>query len=388
MRVLIVGAGIAGLTLAYSLQKRGHTPLVIEKAPALRDGGYMIDFFGPGYDAAERLGLLPALNRIHYPIDRLSFIDRRGHERFTLAYHGLRGLFNNCHFNFLRADLERLLYTMIEDRVAVRFGTTLAGYSQDADAVRAQFSDGTTATFDLLVGADGIHSSVRALTFGPEAAYIRFLDYVTAAFLLDHSGDLPLARNAFVMMTLPRRQAAVYPIRGDRLATFFLYRTRQVPRSHQPAAVRAALQRVYGDLGWIMPTLLRRSAETDELYYDEVSQIVLPEWSRGRIVLVGDACWCMSLLAGAGASLAMAGPALLAETLPAEGNEVGPALARYEARLRPEIESRQAAGRRMADWFVPATPLRLAVRDTLTRLSLWPGVRDLMKHSFVTASKL
>jgi 2-polyprenyl-6-methoxyphenol hydroxylase-like FAD-dependent oxidoreductase len=190
------------------------------------------------------------------------------------------------------------------------------------------------------------------------------------------------------MMTLPRRQAAVYPIRGDRLATFFLYRTRQVPRSHQPAAVRAALQRVYGDLGWIMPTLLRRSAETDELYYDEVSQIVLPEWSRGRIVLVGDACWCMSLLAGAGASLAMAGPALLAETLPAEGNEVGPALARYEARLRPEIESRQAAGRRMADWFVPATPLRLAVRDTLTRLSLWPGVRDLMKHSFVTASKL
>lgn len=388
MRILIVGAGIAGLTLAYGLQKRGHTLLVIEKAPAIRDGGYMIDFAGAGYDTAERLGLLPALSRIHYPIACLSFVNARGRERFSLSYQGMRKLFDNRHFNFLRGDLEYLLYGLIRDQVAVRCGTTLVGYTQDANQVEAQFSDGTTETFDLLVGADGFHSSVRALTFGPEAPYIRFLDYATVAFLIDHPGHLPITPDAFVTLTTPGRQLAIYPVRGDRLATFFLYRTRQAPRSHGLAAARAALQRVYGDLGWIVPTLLRRSAETTDLYYDAVSQVVLPEWSRGRVVLVGDACACVSLLAGQGAPMAMAGAALLADELPTEGTEVGPALARYEARLRPEVERCQEAGRRVADWFVPATPTRLAIRDAFSRMMLWPGVSTLMRRQFLISSKL
>jgi 2-polyprenyl-6-methoxyphenol hydroxylase-like FAD-dependent oxidoreductase len=223
MKVLICGAGIAGLTLAWCLERLGHEPLVVERAPHLRDEGYMIDFFGSGCDAAERLGILPDLAAIHYPIQRLVFVNASGRERFSVAYLPLRRrLFADRHFNFLRGDLERALYRRFGHRHTIRFGTTVAWFEQKGDAVSVALSDGSEMRVDLLIGADGVHSHVRTLAFGDEQQFARLLGYEMAAFILE--SPLPgVGHDRFVTMTRPQRQVAVYPIRGGRMATFFLH---------------------------------------------------------------------------------------------------------------------------------------------------------------------
>ena len=250
MKVVICGGGIAGLSLAWCLHQRGHAPVVVEKSPGPRAEGYMIDFFGAGYDAAERLGLLPDLERIHYPVGRLVFVDGRGHERFSLSYPLLRRrLFGGRHFNFLRGDLEALLYARVKGKVPMRFGMTVDSFEERAGHVRVRLSDGSSQDVDVLVGADGVHSHVRQLAFGDGAGFERMLGFRTAAFVLDKvPAGLPPLSN-FVTLNVPDRQVAVYPIRDGRLAAFFLHRTRRRcargGRDHRDPPGRAA-RRVRG----------------------------------------------------------------------------------------------------------------------------------------------
>lgn len=386
MRILICGAGIAGLTVAWRLHQLGHAPLIVEQSRGLRSDGYMIDFFGSGFDAAQRLGLLPQLEKIHYPIARLAFLGEQGKKRFSLPYKTLRKrLFDDRHFNFLRGDLERVLYSQIEGRVELRFGTTIDAVSQDSYQVRVKLSNGSSEQCDLLIGADGVHSRVRSLVWGEESQFTRYLGFHTAAFILDRIPEALGSTDAFDTLTVPNQQVAVYPIRGGRLATFFAHRAeRPAGAVCRPVAVDE-LNQVYGNMGWIIPELVEKARDGTDLYFDDVSQIQMPSWSSGRVVLLGDACQCMSLLAGQGASMAMAAAYVLAEEL-GTGFEVDQALQSYERRLRPVVEKQQASGRKMAAWFVPASPFRLMMRDFVMRLSVWPMASLLVKNSFAGAS--
>lgn len=388
MKVLIVGGGIAGLTLAYALHRNGHEPLVVEKSSHLRDEGYMIDFFGPGYDVSERLGLLSDLEEIHYQIPHLTFVDASGKEKFSVAYTNLRkNLFGGRHYNFMRGDLERLLYSRIDGRVPVRFGMSVESFEQDGTQVEAELTDGSTDTFDLLVGADGVHSHVRALAFGDEREFLRPLGYYTAAFVVN---DPDLGENfadAFYTLTVPGRQVAIYPIRGGKLATFFIHKIHQPLTDFSPESVIRELHAAYGDMDWVVPSLLERCGY-GPVYFDEVAQIRLPFWSGGRVVLLGDACQCVSLLAGQGASMAVAGAYVLTEELEASKGDIAGALVRYERRLRPDIEEKQAAGRRMARWFVPDGQVRLAIRETVMRLSAKPPASLMLKRQFAAGKKI
>lgn len=380
LRVLIVGAGIAGLTLAAELARRGHRPLVLERAVSLRDAGYMIDFFGPGYDAAERMGLLPSLAEIHYPIARFAFLGADGTERFALPYPALRRrLFADRHFNFMRGELARVLFERIRDHVDVRFATTITRFALAADGVSAALSDGTEVTADLLVGADGVNSDTRRALFGDDGGELRYMGYDTAAYVIDDPQLRSRLGDAFAMLTADDRQVSAYPIRSGAVATFFLQRRATPFAERSPDAIRRELHRVFGDLDWLVAELLAGCTATCEPYYDAVSQVVLPHWSRGRATLVGDACQCVSLLAGQGASLAMAGAYVLAEEL-SGGGGVDRALARYEARMRPLAERKQAEGRRTASWFIPRGRARAAIRDWALRLSLLPGVAALVRR--------
>lgn len=367
MEVVICGAGIAGLTLAWRLQRLGHHVLVVECSGDLRDSGYMIDFFGPGFDACERLGLLADLAAIHYPVANLVFVDRRGRTRVSLPYPVLRQRwFDGRHFNFMRGDLERLLYRLLKPPI-VRFGVTVDAFDQQDDEVHVRLSDGASMRCDLLVGADGVHSRIRELAFGADSQFVRSLGCRAVAFVSTETSPRLLGDD-FVTVTVPQRQVSVYPVR-DGLATFFLHRIATAePRS--PNACEE-LQRHYADLEWIVPLLIGASERATAAYVGDVEQVVMTEWFRGQVVLLGDACQCVSPLAGQGASLAMFAATVLAEEL-ARATDIAVALAGYQARVQPLAAQRQDAGRRLAGWFLPDTSLRLKFRDMALRASLLP----------------
>ncbi len=341
---------------------------MVEKSPSLRDDGYMIDFFARVTTSAKGWEFWRSLAQIHYPISRLAFLDASGGEKFSVSYPAFRKIFDNRHFNFMRGELGRVLHAEIADTVPIRFGTTIKWLNFEADKVCADFSEGPAETFDLVIGADGVHSRVRQLIFDREESFTRYLGYHTAAFIIDRSTESFGIGNAFYTMTVPRKQVGIYPIRGDRVATFFIHSADQPIRDFSSTAARDELHRVYGELGWIVPELLEQTDHVG-IYFDNVSQIEMPGWSRGRVVLLGDACQCVSLAAGQGASLAMAGAFILADELVQSPENIPLAMVKYEQRLRPEISKKQKAGRRVAKWFVPESNWRLAVRDAVMRLA-------------------
>jgi 2-polyprenyl-6-methoxyphenol hydroxylase-like FAD-dependent oxidoreductase len=369
MNVLVVGAGLAGLSLALCLLRRGHKPLVVERARQLRGEGYMIDFFGSGYDAAERLALLPALERVHYPIESLSFVRASGEVRMAIPYPRMRELLGGRHFNFMRGDLERVLLDALGgEQAPVRFGTTVESFTERSDRVTVRLSSGSIEDVDLLVGADGVHSRTRSLAFGA-GPFVRELGYHAAAFLIEDDALREKLGPTFVTLSVLGKQVSVYPIRGGRVATFWIHRDdRPIPDSSNAAAIRE-LRDVYGSLGWLVPRLLERAERAPSVYFDTVSQVELPHWTRNRVALVGDSCQCVSLLAGQGASMAVGAAYVLAEEFDAHRGDTRAALASYEARIKPAIAKKQKAGRNVARWFVPESSARMAVRDLVLRAS-------------------
>jgi 2-polyprenyl-6-methoxyphenol hydroxylase-like FAD-dependent oxidoreductase len=379
MRILVVGAGIAGLAAALVLSRRSHDVTVIERHNARRPGGYMIDFFGPGYDTAERLGLLPALEAIHCPVSSLRFVDRRGRTTADLPYPRIRAaVFQGRHFNFMRGDLEGVLLDALGNSAHVRFGESPRAIVDEGDGVRVTLEGGKDESFDLVIGADGARSCVRELLFGENATHIRHLGCHSAAFVLD-AAPAGLAPDTFTSLSVAGLTAGAYPIRDGRTATFFAHRSKAALSSRSAKACREELETTYRGCGWIVDSLLDGfPGDGRDLYFDDVFQVELTTaWSKGRAVLIGDACACVSLIAGQGASMAMTGAYVLAEELSRGAGELPAALGRYEARIRPAVEARQRAGRRNARWFLPRTNFGAHARDAMLGALLnspWAGI--------------
>ncbi|GAA3726717.1 FAD-dependent monooxygenase [Salinactinospora qingdaonensis] len=365
MKAVICGAGIAGLSLAWWLEREGWEVTIAEHAPGLHGAGYMIDFYGSGYDAAERMGLLPAVTAAAYRVSGVVYRSPDGTATSTLDYGAFRRMNRDRVASLLRGDLEQLVFEALGEGVDIRFGTSVASVTTSASEVEVGLTDGSVERADVLVGADGIHSRVRELTFGPQQRFLRPLGYHTAAYIATDPKLWQRVGEAFQMVEAPGLQAGCYRVSENRVAAFFAHRA----RAGMPADPRAELRRRYGGLGWVIPRLLEHCPEgPPELYYDLMAQIEMPTWSQNRVVLLGDACYAVSLLAGQGASMAMGGAYVLADELGRAG-DVPSALAAYETRLRPAIAKKQRAGRRTAEWFVPATSGRLLMRRTLLRLA-------------------
>lgn len=381
MRVLVAGAGIAGLTAAECLRRDGHDVVLVEKASRLRDGGYMLDFFGPGFAALERLGLVGDIESIHRPIGKLAMHRSDGKQKLSLRYNRLRKhLFAGHHYNFMRGDLESVLYQRVADRVPIRFGAAVTEVLPLEDGqVSVSLANGQSEVVDLLVGADGVHSTVRELVFGPEQEFLRPLGYRTAAFVIEDRALADKVGNAFRTLTAPGRQVSVYPVRDGVVATQFIHKAGD-PIDRSMAGARRELRRVYGDLGWIVRALLDHANESGDIYYDDVAQIEMTAWNKHSVILLGDACWCVSLLAGQGASLAMAGACALADALAEPTEDIGGALSSFERVVRPQVEHKQEASRKIARWFVPDNRTSLALRDLGLRVSTLPLVRGYLRR--------
>lgn len=388
MRAVVVGAGIAGLTVADQLARGGWAVTVAERSPSPRGQGYMIDFFGPGFDTAERIGLLPRLRERAYDIRTVSWVDEGGRPRARLEYDKLRGAVDGRLFSLLRPDVEDALREGLPTSVDIRYGSTFSGFREAGEDVIARLDDGTELRCDILIGADGIHSRVRHELFGDESDHLLHLGYHTCAYTIVDGPLHERWRSSFAMTDTLERTVGIYGPRGDRVAMFGVHR---VDTPDLPSNPRAELLRRYAGLTSDVDALLARCPEPDDIYYDQVAQVVLPAWSRGRVVLLGDACGAVSLLAGQGASLAIAGGAELARALLASGDGRGDvgggavrdAIARYEQVIRPVVEEKQAAGRRAANSFVPRSRFGLWIRRLSLRLLVVPGIDRLIARRLI-----
>ena len=369
MRVLISGAGIAGLSLALRLRQRGMTPIVIERSPRLRDGGYMLGLSDPGLDAAERMGVADALRAARQMPKRLVYVDRDGRERFALGGPALDRLVGERRFNLLRGDIERALYERVRGEVKVRFGASVEAMEDQRGGVRVRLSDGQEVPCDLVVGADGLHSRVRALRFGPEPRIVRPLGARVAAFLLDRSAVPDAEPGASYSLTEVGRAAALASVDEGMLVAFFIWRTEGRTRL---GTAEEELRRAFAGAGWHVPALLDLLRTAHDVYFDEVAQVVMPHWSEGRTALLGDAAFAVSLIAGKGATLAMAGAVVLADALAENTGEPAKAFGSYEARLRPWVDAAQRTARRNTHLFTPADRFQVVAREAVLRLAARP----------------
>ncbi len=370
MKVVICGAGISGLALAGRLSALGAEVVLVERAPEPRHQGYMIDFFGPGYDAVESMGALPALETVAYHIEEASLLDENGRRRARVRYAQFAQTEDGRLLNVMRPDLEQVLRQRLPQDLEIRYGRAPVAIEERGEEVRVTLDDDTTIAADLLVGADGIHSAVRRLVFGEEQRFLRYLGFHTAAYTFDAPEVYEEVRGRFCLTDTIGRQMGFYGLRDGRVAAFAVHRS---PDRTVPADSREALRNVYGDLGWVVPEALARCPRPAEIYYDQVAQVDMPSWHRGRAVLLGDAGYAVSLLAGQGASLGIAGAYVLADRLSQEPS-IASALEGYEQLWRPITDEKQQVGRAAAHWFLPATTTRLLVRRAMLRLAQLPVV--------------
>jgi 2-polyprenyl-6-methoxyphenol hydroxylase-like FAD-dependent oxidoreductase len=202
--VLISGIGVAGPTLAYWLRRRGFRPTLVERAPKLRTGGCIIDFWGVGYDIAERMGLLCDLQERGYDVEELRLVDGHGRRVGGFGVGAFRSLTGGHYVSLLRGDLAALIYEKIEGRCECLFGDSVTGIEQREDSVGVTFCRAPARRFDLVVGADGLHSAVRELAFGPEDRFEKYLGYTVAAFTVD--GYRPKDENVYISYSAPGKR--------------------------------------------------------------------------------------------------------------------------------------------------------------------------------------
>ncbi|HEY4268265.1 MAG TPA: FAD-binding domain [Galbitalea sp.] len=391
MRVLIVGAGIGGPTLAYWLLRGGHQVTLVESAPHLRQGGYLVDFWGAGFDVAQRMGIVPELMDKGYRPNELREVAPSGRVIISLdptrmiddAAGGVAGRY----VTVARTDLASAIYSASKGQVETIFGNTVDAIRDDGSRVEVEFANGGTREFDLVVGADGLHSGVRRTVFGPDTDYERDLGLVVAAF--DVAGFQPRDEMVAVVQTEVGHQVLRFAQRdGSSMLVFIVRHDGAVPEDDPKAQQKLLRQRLGGAVGEV-PEMLARMPDARTFYFDRASQIRMPSWSRGRVALIGDAAAGPSLLAGQGSALAMVEAYELAAELQRTGGDHVAAFAGYQRRLASLVLTKQNAAVGLGAAFAPRNAAQLLLRNTVMRTMTVPAIsRLVMRRSLRDPIKL
>lgn len=384
MAVLISGIGIAGPTLAYWLSVYGIKSTLVERSPQLRTGGYAVDFWGLGFDVAERMGILPEIRRDGYNIQEVRIVDEQGRRVGGFDVDIFRDAVHGRYVTIARSDLARSIFRKVEPVCETIFGDSIAGIEQHNDGVEVAFEHAPARRFDVVIGADGLHSIVRQLTFGDEDRFEEFLGYSVAAF--EVTGYPQRDEDVYFNFSVPGKQVGRLSLRNDRTLFLFVFADERgrLTDLHDTGPQKEALRSEFGDLGWECPQILAAMDSCPELYFDRVSQIRMEKWSKGRVGLVGDAAFCPSLLAGQGSALAMAAAYVLAGELGATGSSPEQALKRYEKRLHSFLLGKQEAAKKFAGAFTPKTRWGLFLRNQITKAFAIPFLaRITMGNSLV-----
>ena len=378
MKIAINGAGVAGPTLAWWLRKSGHQVLLVERSPHLRAGGYAIDFWGIGYDIADKMGLIPRIREVGYHVSEMRYVDEAGRVTGEFPVAVLDRMTHGRYTQLRRTDLATAICGALDDEVEMLFGDSVARIDQRDGHARIEFEHAAPREVDLVIGADGLHSRVRELAFGPTEKFETPLDYHLAAFEVD--GYRPYEARVATSHGIAGRQITKLCMPGDKTLFLFVFRDEYLRGRGAPdeSELRPLLKEVFAPGGWETPRILAAMERAGEIYFDRVSQIRMDRWSDGRVALLGDAAACVSLLAGEGTGLAMAEAYVLAGELHASGGDWRKAFATWQARLQPFILGKQIAAAKFASTFAPKTDLGVAFRDRVSNLLRIPALANLL----------
>jgi 2-polyprenyl-6-methoxyphenol hydroxylase-like FAD-dependent oxidoreductase len=387
MRALISGGGIAGPALAHWLNRHGIESTIVERAPGLRPGGHAVDVRGVARRVVSEMGLMPAVLANRVDERGIAFINRRGRRTAALSADLFGGEGIVAEIEIARGDLSRVLHEATARFVDYRFGDRITALTQDDAGVDVTFVSGRTDRFDIVVGADGVHSGVRALAFGPDADFVRHLGGYTAYFTVPDPGDLD---HWFLMYNAPGgRVAGLRPERGGTAKASLSFTSTHLgdDRLGAPEQQRLLAERM-ADAGWKVPSLLAAMPDADDFFFDSISQVRVDRWSRGRVVLVGDAGFCGSPLAGLGTSTALVAGYVLAGELAASPSDPVGAFSRYQNELADYV----AAGLELPPGglssFAPKTRTMIALRSLSWRsMSHWP-MRGMLEKQFTKAERI
>lgn len=348
INVLISGASVAGPALAYWLHRHGFTPTIVERAPALREGGYAVDFRGEAHlSVLRRMGVMADIERAKTGMGSMSYVNSAGKPQAELP----ADLFSGD-VEILRGDLARILHDATEDYTEYIFGDSITSLTEDAQGVTVTFERGAPRRFDLVIGADGLHSNTRRLAFGPEERFVKHLGVYCAIFTtanhlgLDHTGHAFRTAGKLVAMYSARHNA-------EAKAVFYFGSPAMDLDRHDVARQQAVLTEQFTGNGWQSERLLKDMRSAPDFYFDSVGQVHMDRWSRGRVALIGDAAYCPSSLSGMGSGLALVGAYVLAGELAAARGDHRVAFARYEEEMREYARGCQKMGDGVAKLMVP-----------------------------------
>ncbi|GAB3827909.1 FAD-dependent monooxygenase [Dactylosporangium cerinum] len=387
MRVLISGAGIAGPALAFWLHRHGIAATVVERAAAPRPGGQAVDIRGAARTVVDRMGLMPAVRAARVDERGIATVDAQGRRTSAMAADAFGGEGFIAEIELPRGDLAAILHEATRDDVEYRFGDRITALRQPSQGgVAVDFASGGTEHYDLVVGADGVRSGVRALAFGPEASYVRPLGGYIAYFSVPDPGDL---EHWVLMYNAPGGvTAGIRPERGGTAKAYLGFASAEPGLELRPAhEQQRLLTERFAGAGWRVPALLEAMPTATDFVFDALSQVRVERWTRGRVVLLGDAGYCGSPLAGLGTSIALVGAYVLAGEL-AGTADVPAACDAYQDRLAAYV----AAGTQLPPGgmrgYAPRSATMIRLRSLSMRMMLrWP-MRQLLAGQFAKAGAI
>ncbi|MEU6583876.1 FAD-dependent monooxygenase [Nocardia sp. NPDC046763] len=376
VRILVCGGGIAGNAVALELLRGGMAVTVVERAPVPRPGGQAVDLRGPSRKVAERMGLMPGIRRRQLDERGMVFVDEAGRQRSRMPAEMFGGQGFVADIEIARGELNQVLLDEIAGLPAesgaldYRYGEWVEALEQDGDGVKVRFASGAADEFDVVIGADGLHSALRERVFGPEERHCEYLGAYIAFFTVPTPPGTGLETGWVGVLPVPGSMVALRPD-PDPATSMAIFSTR-VPadpalRGNITVQQNLIRERLTGH-GWVIPAILDAMPAAPDFYFDEVTRVRMPRWSQDRVVLLGDAAYCGSPMTGMGTALALIGAYLLAGELLSTPADFERAFDRYEQILRPLVTEVQKGTETSVRLRHPETRRGVAIMQTLMRV--------------------
>lgn len=387
-RILITGASVAGNVAAWWLGRSGFDVTVVERAPGFRDGGQNIDVRGAGREVLRRMGLEQAALDRGTGEEGTVWIDRDGAVAAQFLADETATDGPTAEMEILRGDLARLLYEPAAEHARYRFGDSVAAIDEDGDgdddAARVTFASGTSERYDVVIVAEGVGSATRTLVFPDENAP-RWMDLTVAYFTIPRTADDDRLWRWY--NATGGRSVSLRPDRhGTTRATLSVQQPPGGEQAWSVARQKAWLHDRFADAGWQADRVLKGMDATDDFYFDVLRQVRMPRWSKGRVVLTGDAAWCATPIAGLGTTLAITGAYVLAAEL-ARTADSASAFDAYERAMRPMVEDAQGVPKIAPRLMNPHSRTAIRLLHGALHVASRPAVRRVTGKLFGGGSK-